>query len=269
MRKESIIKKVGKKPGKTLAVFAGIHGNERVGVVALKAILKKIEIESGTVYFVFANPPAIKAQKRLINKNLNRLFSRRNKGDTYEDTRAKELMDILDTCDALLDIHSYNSKSGNQFAITEENGFELLKKMDFPIVASGFSGLGNGTDGYMYKQGKVGVCIECGTTNKYKNFLDLAEQSVYQFLQYYKCIPKTVSYTKTKQKNLRVKKIIYKKTENFRFVKTYKDFELLEDGKPFIVDGKKKYIAKSNECIIFPRSRVDIGGEVCIIGEFV
>jgi succinylglutamate desuccinylase len=58
--KRTIIIKKAKKPGKTLAIFAGIHGNESVGVRAFDTLLPKLTIEAGTVYFVYGNPKAIK-----------------------------------------------------------------------------------------------------------------------------------------------------------------------------------------------------------------
>lgn len=270
VNKNSIIKKIGKLPGKTIAVFAGIHGNEKVGILTLKKIIKGIKIKSGTVYFVFANPPAIEKNTRLINYNLNRLFSRDVKGKSYEHKRASKLMDILDKCDALLDIHSYNSKTGEQFAITEKRGFKIVDKMDFPIVASGFSTMGYGTDGYMEKNKKVGICIECGTSNRYKKFLPLAEKSVYQFLQYYGVIDKVVHYSNVPKKFLKVKRMLIKKTTKFKFVdKNIKDFDELPFDKPFATDGEIKHIANKGECFIFPRPNVKVGGEVGIVGEFI
>ncbi len=269
MESQSIIKKVGQLPGKTVAIFAGIHGNEKAGIVTLDKLTKDLEIKSGTVYFVYANPPAIEKNVRMIDKNLNRLFSRENSGDNYEDKRASELMDILDECEALLDIHSYNSETGDQFAITEENGYDLISKMDFPIVASGFSRLGAGTDGYMHSRGKIGVCIECGTTNRYDFFAKLAEQSIYQFLQYFDCIDKKVEYSNTKQRHLQVKELIPKKHDNFRFSKEFKDFDSLPVGEPFMFDGEEQRIALPNECILFPRPNTKIGDDACILGEFI
>ncbi|MES2213870.1 MAG: succinylglutamate desuccinylase/aspartoacylase family protein [Patescibacteria group bacterium] len=265
----SIIKKKGKLPGKTVAVFAGMHGNEKVGILTLQKVIHEIKVTSGTVYFVFANPPAIAVNKRTINQNLNRLFSRDIKGNDPEHKRARELMNLLDKCDALLDIHSYNSKDGEQFAISEKRGFAVLKKMNFPIIGTGFSALGHGTDGYMESQKKIGMCIECGTTNKYKKFLKLAEDSVYQFLQHFKCIENKIKYSPVEQRIVRVKRMLYKQTTKFRFVKEFKDFERLSGGRVFATDGALKLKASQGECMLFPRPGVKVGEEVCVIGEFL
>jgi succinylglutamate desuccinylase len=266
---KSIVKKIGAKPGKTVAIFAGIHGNEKVGIEALKILLKNVSIKSGVVYFVFANPLAIKKRVRVVNKNMNRLFYKGNKGNSYEDVRVRKLMKLLDGCHAFLDIHSYNSKTGNQFAITEAKGYGIIKKMNFPVVAEGFSKMGHGTDGYMNSIGKVGICIECGTTNRYKKFIPLAVKSSKQFLQYFGCIEKESEYDSIKQRRVKAFKIIYKKHNNFRFTKSFLDFERLPAGKPFAFNGNKPVIADKGECIIFPRPNVPIGGEVCVIAKII
>ncbi len=267
MNSKSIIKRVGPDTGKTVAILAGVHGNEKVGILTLYKLIKEIKIDRGVVYFIYANPPAIKKNVRLVKKNLNRLFYVGNKGRAYEDRRAREIMKILDTCDAALDIHSYNSPTGDQFAISERKGHRVLKNMDFPVIVSGFSKLGNGTDDYMSRNEKIGICIECGNTNRAKKFVGLAEKSVYQFLQYFGCIENKASHNRVRQRFLEAEKIIYKKTEDFRFVKKFKDFESLPAGKIFATDGKNSHIASPEEFIIFPRDKVKVGGEVFIIAR--
>lgn len=266
---ESIIKKSGQKEGKTLAVFAGIHGNEKAGVRALNNIIPNIEIDSGTVYFVYANPPAIERDLRYVNKNLNRLFSRDMAGKEYEIKRACELMDILDTCDALLDLHSYNSPEGDPFAITESNGYDFVSRINVPLVASGFGELGYGSDDYMFRNGKVGVCVECGTSNNYEKFTPFAEHVTKQFLSYFGVIDDRIAYDTHEQKYFRVKKLHKKQTDGFRFTEQFHDFELLPTNRPFIIDGNTEITASINEAIMFPRADVPVGEEVCIVGEFL
>ena len=112
--------KKGKKPGKTVAIFGGIHGNEKVGVKMIDILRKNLQVEAGTVYLVYGNPEAIKQNKRFIKKNLNRCFKKDNQGKTVEDKRARELMKILDKCDALLDLHSFTNPEGERFVVCEK-----------------------------------------------------------------------------------------------------------------------------------------------------
>ena len=269
---ESIIKKVGSLPGKTVAIFGGVHGNEKVGVRLLEKLDKELTVKSGVVFLVYANPPAIEADRRFLQKNINRLFSQdsvESEDDVYEDARARELMKLLDDCDAVLDIHSYNSETGGQFAFCEPNGYDIIKKMNFPIVVSR-----NKPDpklhsttvmGYMNKRG-IGICLECGTTNRAEQFVDLALKSSYQFLQYFDNIDTVVPFDNVAQQFIKNDRMLYKKNDKFGFVKDFKDFEPLPANEPFAFDGDELLIAGQNECIIFPRPNVPVGGEVCLIG---
>src|SRR6185369_17926132 len=112
------------KPGPSLAILAGVHGNELAGVYALQELLPTLKPTRGKVYVAFANPPAIEANTRMLNKNLNRCFVADNHGTTPEDERARELMKMLDKCDALLDLHMFYDDDGVPFVICEDNALD-------------------------------------------------------------------------------------------------------------------------------------------------
>lgn len=264
----SIIVKKGKLPGKTVAIFAGVHGNEKAGVFALKKVIKEITIEQGCVYFVFAHPLAIQKNVRQVEKNLNRCFLAENNGKTVEDKRARRLMKILDRCDALLDLHASNTKKSTPFIICEKNAFDLARKMSFGIVSSGWDAIEPGaTDGYMTQNHKIALCLECGSVHSHRSNIALAEKSVYQFLQYFGCIRKQVPYNSRKQRLIKVSREIRKKTDDFYFFKTFHDFQALKSGELIAYDGEKKYTAGQNQIIIFPNPKKNIGEEVFILGQ--
>ena len=268
MSNNGIHKVTGSTPGATLAVFAGIHGNEKAGILALHKLIEDIQVVSGTVFFVFANPSAIEQDVRYVHQNLNRLFNRSCSGDTYEFERAHELMDILDQCDALLDLHSYNSEAGEPFVIAESNARDITQKLNVAIVASGFGDMGYGTDDYMYRNGKIGICLECGTSNKYMEFVEYAEHAAKQFLQHFGCIDVCVEDYALSQDHVKVTKLVKKQTESFTFSDNFYDFEVLPTDRPFIIDGEELF-ANPGEVIMFPRPDVAVGEEVCIVGEFI
>jgi succinylglutamate desuccinylase len=265
---EGVIKKSGSLPGKTVAVIGGVHGNERVGIEAVRWATTNVVPKRGTVYFIEANPAAILKNVRLIGKNLNRCFIKGNSGETPEDVRARELMGIFDECDALLDIHSSNSRETTPFAVCEGKALELVKKMDFEIVSAGWDALEPGsTDGYLHRNGKVGICIECGSVFETEKNLLRAKNSLLQFLQYFGLIDEAVPYAKTLQRHILAHKVAHKKTENFSFAKDYKDFEPLTTGEIFARDGDTEYVAEKGDCIIFPRPNTKIGSEAFILGK--
>lgn len=265
----NIVKKNGKEPGKTLAVFCGVHGNEKAGVYAVSDVLKNIKIKKGIVYFVYANPVAIKKNVRLIRKNLNRCFLKNNTGTTPEDKRARRLMKILDKCDGLLDLHASNVEKATPFAICEKRSYPLAKIFDVGIVSSGWDKIEPGaTDGYMNKKkGSLSLGIECGYAGESKKNAGLAKKSILQFLQFFDAIDEKVSFNDKKQKIINVTKAVKKQTDNFYFVKKRKDFEKLKEGEIIAYDSKKKYVAGKNECIIFANPNKKKGEEAFIIGK--
>jgi succinylglutamate desuccinylase len=119
----------------------------------------------------------------------------------------------------------------------------------------------------MYNQGKLGICLECGSVYKSEENQDLAYKSVLQFLKYFGAISGEIEFSKKEKRIVEVFEAVKKKTDNFNFVRDFADFEKLKEGEVFAQDGDKKYIAKKNECIIFPNSNKKIGEEVFILGK--
>ena len=266
---EGVIKKDSGKKGKTLSIFCGVHGNEKAGVYAVKRILKNISIKKGMVYFVFANPKAIKENKRFIDKNLNRCFLDKQNGNSYEEKRAKELIGILEDSDALLDVHASNSSETTPFTITD-NGIEIAKNMNFKIVATGFGDIGPGaTDGFMKKKDKVGVCIECGYSGESEKNTDLAYNSILQFLQYFNAIENKVKNDNVDQKILHVDEVQKVTSKKFKLTKTFADFETIK--KDFVVaeDEMRQYITNKKRVILFGTPGKPIGAEAYILGTWI
>jgi succinylglutamate desuccinylase len=265
---ESIFLREGKEPGKTVAVFCGVHGNEKAGIRAVKTALKTLEIRAGKVYFVFGNPKAIENNVRYKEKNLNRCFEPGNRGTAYEDGRARELMKILDECELLLDLHASNNPESTPFVICEANGMKLAEKLDFGIISTGWTALEPGsTDYYMNLRGKVGICLECGSVHHDKQGEELAYTSIQQFLTYTQNIQSDIPFTERERRHIELLRVIKKRTANFTFSKTYHDFERLEEGSLIARDGNMTYMAGKDECIIFPNPNKQIGEEVFLIGR--
>jgi succinylglutamate desuccinylase len=67
----------GIQSGATVIFFAGIHGNEFAGVNALNAIMPQLNKKTirGEVFGVYGNIKALKANKRFIDLDLNRLWT--------------------------------------------------------------------------------------------------------------------------------------------------------------------------------------------------
>jgi len=265
---EEIEVRVGSEPGKTVAIFSGVHGNEKAGIIAMKKVIKEIKLKRGRVYFVLANPPAVKRNVRMINKNLNRLFFKENNGKTWEDQRARELMKLLDDCEALLDIHGYNGPEDKPFVITEKEGYQISNILNFDYLLTGMGKMGKGgTDYYMTTRGKVGICAECGSNERPEQYASLAEDTIYKFLSFFDLIERKNRLQPKKKSIYRVVSINLRTNDNFSFSRNYKTFDKLASGRVFAIDGGREYVAKDNQYIIFPRPNQEVGKEAFILAE--
>lgn len=264
---DEIIKIEGERPGPNVAIFAGVHGNERAGIYALQELIPTLRILKGSVYLAFANPPAIEANVRFVKKNLNRRFFHNNTGTGYEDTRARELMAVLDRCDALLDLHMFYS-DGEPFAICETPSLPIAEQFDISVIATNFTNVEKGgSDGYMFLNNKVGICVECGPLNRAREQKDYAIKTVYQFLQYYGLIAPTVPPSTQKKKVLKATHSIKKKSENTTLEPGFYNFDNLEPGETIAQDGKTVHIAGDGERILFPHYSARVGEELYIIAK--
>ncbi len=268
MNLSEVVEIKGSIPGPTLAIFAGVHGNETAGVFALQKLIPTLEITKGMLFLVFANPPAIEANVRMVDKNLNRCFAKDNQGTSFEDTRARELMQILDKCDALLDLHMFYDDDGLPFVICENNALDLAQKFDVDIISTNWTEVEpGGTDGYMYVSSKVGICIECGPISKAYEYTDFAIKTIYQFLKYFEMTNDDIDYSTGQKRIIQASKAIYKSSDAFVLKPGFRNFDRLKNGQLIASDNTQKHFAEPGDCIIFPHYAARIGEEAYIIGK--
>jgi len=105
-----IIRKLkGAKPGPTILFFAGIHGNEPAGVLALQQVLEDLSQNEnnlqGTIYAVRGNLKALSEGKRYLDVDLNRLWTKANiKMVQNKKVLLEEEKELLELFDFLKDI---------------------------------------------------------------------------------------------------------------------------------------------------------------------
>lgn len=272
---EGVIRIVGSKPGKTVAVFCGIHGNERAGIMAVDRLLADLKIEAGTVYFAYANQQAIARNVRYVERNLNRLFSRALPvGTGYEAERAVELMGLLDGCDALLDLHSYREpvllERATPFAICEADSADVARRLPFPIVIQGFSAIQEGgTDGYMFAQGKVGICVELGALECGDRYVGLGMETVRRFLVLMGCLEGEPLAETVGQRRFELRTMYRKASADFAFARPFRGFDPIEPGATIATDGGLALAATGKRTILFPHADGPIGVEAFLLAEEV
>ena len=257
------------KDGHVLAIFCGVHGNEKTGILAVQKLLDNLILTKGILYIVFANPLAIKNNIRFVEQNLNRCFIKSQTGSSYEEKRAQFLMNVLDNCDALLDLHDSNTDNSISFAITD-SGLDVVKHMNLEYVVTGFDKLEPGaSDGYMHKLGKIGICLECGSIKHSTKNLDFAYDSILQYLQYFDAIDTIVPRHHINQKHLHVEQCQLVTSNSFKLLHDFSDFETLPKGYVIAQDEFKTYITTKEQVILFGSSNKPVGSEAYFLGSWV
>lgn len=252
----------GRKPGKKIAIFVGVHGNEVCGPYAVNALLPELQIEEGTVTFVLANPRALEEGVRFTEQNLNRLFKRDEEltdleKASYEYERSRELMSILDAHDVLLDVHSSATPGAIPFTVCEPFAYDIVKSFPTQIISSGWDSIQpGGTDYYMNRTGKVGICVESGFHNE-PSSVDTAKEAIVAFLGSQGAFGTVLSETSPSvapQTYIHVRHMHITKN-NFTLNQPFDDFQYIEQGTIVGMDGDEVITADEDSYIIFARNR--------------
>jgi len=273
MNKEEIIKISGEEKGPVSIILAGTHGDEVCGVEILEKILPSLKIEKGEVLFGFGNPLAIEKKERFVEANLNRMFKDESllseeEKSSYEYRRAQFLKKYLDRADALLDVHASFVVESEAFIICEPHSLKIADYLPFNTVLSGLDELQpGGTDYYMNKIGRSGICVECGFLGDPLS-VQRAEKSVFSFLTARGHISGVLEPC-AKSKILKAYKLYFTKTDKFRLAKPFKDFEKIAAGQVVGIDGKEEIKAQKDSTILFARDRDQSNDEAFLLAEIL
>jgi succinylglutamate desuccinylase len=270
---EKIIEISGAENGPQSIILAGTHGDEVCGIKALEKILPSLKIERGRVFFGYGNPRAIERNVRFTEANLNRMFkddlllSEKEKR-SYEYGRSRFLMEYLDRSEALLDLHASFVPKSDPFIICNDNAWEIIKYFSPDIVVSGLDDIEpGGTDCYMNRNGKIGICVECGYLGD-NDSAKQAEDAVFHFLVARGHIKADIKAGPRKS-FIKVYILYITKTDSFVLSKKFDDFEEIAKGEMIGMDGKEEIRADRDSIILFARGRKAKGDEAFVLGECV
>jgi succinylglutamate desuccinylase len=266
---ENFIEIKGQENGPISIILAGVHGNERCGVEALKKILPDLVIGRGTVFFGRGNPRALKVGKRFIAVNLNRLFRRDDELSNadkagYEYRRAKVIRNYLDRADALLDIHASSIPNTKPFAVSEPEAGKIVKYLPAKIFVSGFDKVEfGGTDYYMNQAGKIGICLECGYLGDPQS-TKIAEDSIFAFLKARGHL--TNDLIPRRQSRVEMYQKYFTKTDNFVLAKSFGNFETVDKNQLIGTDGREEVRAPKRSLILFAHDCQEVNSEAFLLG---
>ncbi len=270
--KEGFREYLGREPGPTSLILAGVHGNEICGIKAFENILPNLQIQKGRVIFGYGNPKAISTKQRLFETNLNRMFKADNQlseqeKQNYEYARAQVLKKYFDQADVLLDIHSSNTPRSKPFLICEKNSRDLVKYLPFNLVVSGFDEIQpGGTDSYMNTTGKIGICAECGST-KDPAAVQMAEETIKSFLAARGHISRNLE--ESAADHIQVNFLYFTKTDKFVMPKALEDFEKIEKSTLIGYDGEEEIVAQEDSIILFAHDTAEKNAEAFLLAQKV
>ncbi|MDD5710900.1 MAG: succinylglutamate desuccinylase/aspartoacylase family protein [Candidatus Colwellbacteria bacterium] len=270
MDKESLILVEGQRVGPSSVILTGVHGDERCGIDAVERVLPDLKIESGKVWVGYGNPQAVEQNVRFAEANLNRMFKpddtlSKSEKNSYEYGRAQYLKKYLDEVDVLLDIHASFTPNARPFVLCEMNAFEIVKYLPFDLMVTGFDNVEpGGTDYYMNRMGKIGICVECGYIKDPASTVK-AEESIFSFL---KARGHITGETKAALiSHIHMYQLYITKTDKFSLTKPFGDFEPVAQGKIIGKDGNDRVVAPKNSVILFARNCTRKGEEAFLLGE--
>lgn len=277
----------GHKPGTRLLILGAVHGNETCGTSAIHRVMRdidagQIEIARGQVTFVpVANARAYDAGQRFVERNLNRYLLPSANPQTYEARLSNILCPMLESCDMLLDLHSYTI-GGPPFACIETPDKELVRLAaamgaeaavfgwESGYAASGRAAAnpdeGIGTTAYATRFGAKAVLIECGQ-HKDPNSVEVATRAIRKTL---KLAGLTSEPAPEESSNpIPVLKIaqIYFRADDGVFAEPWKNLTPVKQGQWLATraDGER-LVAPCDGYVILPNLKVDLGAEWFYLG---
>lgn len=144
-------------------LVGGTHGNEWTGIYLLDYFKKRTDFDS----LCLANPKAFEENKRFIDEDLNRCFSKEkieNPNSVYERTRAKDLMAEVEAYDLVLDLHTTTSNMGATviFCSKSKEVFSLCSYIAEKLPETKFIFNPDTNKQYLISNSKIGLVVEVG-----------------------------------------------------------------------------------------------------------
>lgn len=247
----------GKLPAE-IVILAGIHGNEKAGVLALKEFIKSEEVKklNKSVIFIIGNPLAFEKNCRYTETDLNREFGVFS--NTYEGSRAKEIAEILKNAKVMLDLHLTQTPTEKPFAVfpIHKPTAEFFQKMDVPIediiLTEGF----NSTDEYLIKCNKNAVALgfETGSIlDSPEKAIELGKKLILETLKLSGALKDDNKNRKTKRVYFWREKQAVPNKENIKLVPGLANMVDIKKGQIIAYEGEKPIKSNFDGKFLFPK----------------
>ena len=281
--------------GPALLIFGAVHGNEQSGTHAIRRWIARFEsgevrLKRGRLTMVpVANPKAFIKNEREGDRNLNRNFVPQAQPQNFEDHVVNALAPLLESHDALLDLHSY-SGDGVPFAMTgpmnntgnlepfaqAEAEDAFAKAVGLPTIVQGWLEVydkavkasngairaehGIGTNEFMRSRGGYAITVESGSHDD-PAAIEIADRCIAGVLNLLDMADVEVEPVE-KYTTHHMKDVFMRESADDTLVKDWENFDPFKKGDLLATraDGTQ-ILAPFDGCMIFPQLDADVNRE--------
>jgi len=266
--------------GPLLFVTGGVHGNEPSGVIALQKVfeeLKKTRPEiAGTIIGVAGNKQALNQNKRFIDEDLNRTWTKENvakkKAATQEQKEMFEIIDVLEqypesdfTKRYFLDCHTTSAATVPFISVQEVNDNDNWAHKFPTYIIRGFSDIVYGCiDHYLSRIGVTGFVFEAGqhedpaSIENHEGVIWLALKEACSLdLNQISCYPECVdNFVKKNAPEQKTFEIIYRHGledgDKFKMEPGFENFQKIKKGELLALQNEEEIRSKWDAFIFMP-----------------
>lgn len=242
-----------------------IHGNETIGLsIAIKILEdffnEKLQLTKNTL-FILGNREALLANKRFINRDLNRSFLNAKQPVLSEEKRAKEIESITNNAAAFFDIHQTTADCIQPFFIIPSFDKNFIQtdslSLNLPIVtypSGNFSDDGFNFSAFTQKFNAPFTTIELGKQGFDQNLFDLGYNLAIKFLTEFDKIDFNQAGYVSKNESLWTwNQVIKNEGEKTELVSNLKNFSQIKKGHELYYLNGKPMPAPEDGIILFPK----------------
>ena len=155
---QKTIQNVRRAPFPRVLLNVCTHGNERVGLKVAE-YFKKTKLRKGSLEVNIANERALKAKKRFITHDLNRVFPGKSTG-SYEERLAYAMSPYVAAFDIVLDVHSTETGMDSAAIITKLT--PTLRRLARSTGLKRVIHMKATKSNALISNAKIGIAFECG-----------------------------------------------------------------------------------------------------------
>ena len=268
------------KKGPLLFVTGGIHGNEPSGIKALEKVFKELEKTKpeikGTILGVSGNNKALNKNKRYIEEDLNRTWTKENIKNKVKDSHEKrEMFEIIELLEKypesdftkryFLDCHTTSSASHPYVSVQVVNDNDEWAHKFPTYIIRGFSDIITGDiDHYFSRIGMTGFVFEAGqhtddtSEENHEGVIWLAleeacDLDLEKISTYPECVNRFAEKNAPSQKTF---EIIHRhglqNSDIFEMEPGYENFQKIEKGELLAKQNGNKVISEWDAYIFMP-----------------